>query len=61
MLACGSTALLDLSGDLVKTRCAQTLTNPYPDKPPLLVSTKGDLGAASELCVRIYLLFYISL
>ena len=79
MLACGFTALLDLSGDWSKLAALtnldaegarrvsgmdatnQTLTNPYPDKPALLVSTKGDLGAASELCLRIYLLFYISL
>ena len=26
---------------LGKTRCAQTLPNPYPDKPALLVSTNG--------------------
>ncbi len=72
VLACGSTALLDLSGDWSKLAVLtnlsgtnldaegarrvsgmdatnQTLSNPYPDKPALLVSTKK-AGEASEVC-----------
>jgi len=41
-LACGFTALLGLSGDWSKLANAQTLTNPYPDKPVLLDSTTGE-------------------
>ncbi len=42
VLACGFTVLLGLSGDWSKLANAQTLTNPYPDKPVLLVSTTGE-------------------
>ncbi|WP_289283964.1 MULTISPECIES: hypothetical protein [unclassified Methylophaga] len=47
VLACGSTALLTLSGVWLKLANAQTLTSRYPDKPPLLVSTNGDMKSLS--------------